>query len=203
MNRALAEGRIHARSCFGIWPAARCGDDIEVQGGAVLYSLRQQKVSDKPRVALADFVQEKNGYVGAMQMAITGADEWSAELNTANDPYNALLISALANMLAEALAECTQDCVEQIWPVAESNMVRPACGYPSQPDHQEKRTVFSLLNATERTGTTLTETCMMQPSSAICALIFNHPSAQYFAVGPIGDDQRADYEARSGHRLPV
>ena len=203
LNRALAEGRIHARSCFGIWPAARCGDDIEVQGGAVLYSLRQQKVSDKPRIALADFVQEKNGYVGAMQMAITGADEWSAELNAANDPYNALLISALANMLAEALAECTQDCVEQIWPVAVSNMVRPACGYPSQPDHQEKRTVFSLLNATERTGTTLTETCMMQPSSAICALIFNHPSAQYFAVGSIGDDQRADYEARSGHRLPV
>lgn len=201
LKRALAENRIQARSCFGIWPAARCGDDIEVQGGTVLHSLRQQKISDKPRVALADFVAEQNGYVGAMQMAITGADEWSAELNAANDPYNALLIAAVANMLAEALAECTQDCAEQVWPVVGSAMVRPACGYPSQPDHQEKRTVFSLLNATALTGTTLTETCMMQPSSAICALIFNHPEARYFAVGPIGEDQRADYESRSGHKL--
>lgn len=203
LKRALSENRLQARSCFAIWPATRQDDDMVVQDGTVLYSLRQQKVSDKPRVALADFIAPQNGYVGAMQMAITGADEWSAELNAANDPYNALLISAVANMLAEALAECTQDCVEQVWPVQGSSMVRPACGYPSQPDHQEKRTVFSLLNATQLTGTTLTETCMMQPSSAICALIFNHPEARYFAVGPIGDDQRADYEARSGHKLPL
>ena len=60
----------------------------------------------------------------------------------------------------------------------------------------EKRTVFALLDATAHTGTTLTETCMMQPAAAVCALIFNHPAAQYFAVGPIGDDQRADYAAR-------
>ena len=203
LKRALAENHIQARSCFGIWPASRHEDDIEVQGGTVLYTLRQQKISDNPRVALSDFVGTSNGYVGAMQMAISGADEWSAELNAANDPYNALLIAAVANMLAEALAECTQDCVEQVWPIAGSAMVRPACGYPSQPDHQEKRTVFSLLNASAHTGTTLTETCMMQPSSAICALIFNHPEARYFAVGPIGEDQRADYESRSGHKLTV
>ncbi len=203
LQQALKENRLQARSCFGIWPASRCGDDMHLADGTVLYSLRMQKISDNPRLALADFVDAEQGYVGAMQLSITGADEWSAELNAANDPYNALLIAAIANMLAEALAECTQDCVEQVWPVADSAMVRPACGYPSQPDHQEKRTVFSLLNATERTGTTLTETCMMQPASAICALIFNHPQARYFAVGPIGDDQRADYEARSGHQLTL
>ena len=203
LQQALKENRLQARSCFGIWPACRCGDDMHLADGTVLYSLRMQKISDNPRLALADFVDAEQGYVGAMQLSITGADEWSAELNAANDPYNALLIAAIANMLAEALAECTQDCVEQVWPVAGSAMVRPACGYPSQPDHQEKRTVFSLLNATERTGTKLTETCMMQPASAICALIFNHPQARYFAVGPIGDDQRADYEARSGHQLSL
>ena len=76
-------------------------------------------------------------------------------------------------------------------------MVRPACGYPSQPDHAEKRTIFTLLDATAHTGTTLTETCMMQPQSAVCALVFNHPHASYFAVGTIGDDQRADYAART------
>ncbi len=203
LERALRENRLQARSCFGIWPATRQQDDIVVQGGTVLHSIRQQKISEQPRMALADFVDARQGYVGAMQMAITGADEWSAELYAANDPYNALLIAALANMLAEALAVCTQDCVAQFWPVVASSMVRPACGYPSQPDHREKLTVFALLNAAEHTGTTLTETCMMQPASAVCALIFNHPDAHYFAVGPIGDDQRSDYEARSGHKLPM
>ena len=202
LQQAITENRLRARACFGIWPAVRKGDDIEVQGGAVFYTLRQQKPAATPRVALADFVNENAGYVGAMQLSISGADEWSAELNAANDPYNALLIAAIANMLAEALAECTQDCMEQVWPVTDSQMVRPACGYPSQPDHREKRTVFSLLNATELTGTSLTETCMMQPSAAVCALVFNHPQARYFALGPIGDDQKADYAARTGRPVP-
>ncbi len=202
LQQAITENRLRARACFGIWPAVRKGDDIEVQGGTVFYTLRQQKPAATPRVALADFVNDNAGYVGAMQLSISGADEWSAELNAANDPYNALLIAAIANMLAEALAECTQDCMEQVWPVADSQMVRPACGYPSQPDHQEKRTVFSLLNATELTGTSLTETCMMQPSAAVCALVFNHPQARYFALGPIGDDQKADYSARTGRPVP-
>lgn len=203
LRRAMEEGRLKARACFGIWPAARKGaDDLELPDGTVLYTLRQQKESDKPRLALADFVDAESGHVGAMQVSISGADEWAAELNAANDPYSALLIAALANMLAEALAECVQDVVQQLWPVPESSaMVRPACGYPSQPDHAEKRTVFALLNATEHTGAVLTETCMMQPSSSVCALIFNHSAARYIAVGPLGDDQRADYERRSGHRL--
>ena len=203
LNRAMAEGRLQARACFGIWPAQPCGDDIVLQGGEVLHSLRQQKVAKTPRLALADFVTESRGYVGAMQVSIGGADEWAAELNAANDPYNALLIAALANMLAEALAECTQEVVEQLWPTEGSTMVRPACGYPSQPDHAEKRTVFALLDATARTGAMLTETCMMNPSASVCALIFNHPSAQYFAVGPIGEDQQRDYAARSGRMLPL
>ncbi|MBQ7023026.1 MAG: methionine synthase [Akkermansia sp.] len=199
LQRAVEENRLQARGCFGIWPAERVGDDILVQGGTRLLSMRQQKKSDKPRLALADFVAEQGGYVGAMQVAITGAAEWEAELNAANDPYNALLVAAVANMMAEAMAECTQDVVESVWPVEGSQMVRPACGYPSQPDHSEKLTVFSLLDATAHTGTTLTETCMMQPASAVCALIFNHPQACYFAVGPVGDDQRADYAARKGN----
>ena len=100
-------------------------------------------------------------------------------------------------MLAEALAECAQDCIRQVWPEEGSSIIRPACGYPSQPDHAEKGTVFALLNATERTGATLTESFMMRPVSSVCALLFNHPQARYFAVGAIGADQRADYEART------
>lgn len=204
LRRAIAEDRLQARACFGIWPAHRTGDDIAVQGGTALHTLRQQKESGKPRLALADFVapEPHEGYVGAMQLAITGADEWAAELNAAHDAYNALLIAAIANMLAEALAELTNECANKTWPTEGSVSIRPACGYPTQPDHAEKRTVFALLGATERTGATLTESNMMQPASSVCALLFNHPAARYFAVGPIGDDQREDYFRRTG-RKPV
>jgi len=203
LQRGIAEERLHARACFGVWPARSVGDDIEVAGGSILYTLRQQKESRNPRLALADFVAPQDGFVGAMQLSITGADVWAAQFNAEHDTYNAILCEALANMLAEALAECTHACVLQVWPEqGGSASIRPACGYPSQPDHAEKRTVFSLLNATENTGCSLTDTCMMSPSASVCALFFNHPAARYFAVGAIGDDQRADYEARSGHHLP-
>ena len=104
-------------------------------------------------------------------------------------------------MLAESLAECAQTRINEVWPAEDSCAIRPACGYPSQPDHREKETVFSLLNATEHTGATLTETAMMNPVASVCALLFTHPTAKYFAVGPIADDPRLDYEQRSSHKL--
>ena len=204
LRTAEREGRLHARAAFGIWPAQSVGDDIHLIGGPVLHTLRQQKQSDKPRLALADYVPPAplSGYVGAMQLSITGADEWAACFEAEQDTYNALLCRALANMLAEALAECTQLRVDEVWPLGDSLSIRPACGYPSQPDHAEKRTVFELLDAPARTGAGLTDSHMMQPAASVCALILHHPAARYFAVGPIGEDQRADYEARSGHKLP-
>ncbi len=190
-----------ARAVFGIWPAHAAGDDIALENGTTLHTLRQQKQSDKPRLALADFVapEPHAGYVGAMQCSVCGAEKLAAEYESAGDSYRALLCRAIACMLAEALAECTQEIMERTWPGGK--LIRPACGYPSQPDHAEKRIVFDLLHATEHTGATLTDTCMMQPLASVCALVFNHPQARYFAVGPIGDDQRADYEARTGHSL--
>ena len=142
------------------------------------------------------------GYVGAMQLSISGAEEYSAAREAEGDTYSAILCRALANMLAEALAECTELRVSQVWPVAEGVVsIRPACGYPSQPDHAEKRIVFDLLDAPSRTGASLTSSYMMQPAASVCALIFHHPAARYFAVGRIGDDQCADYESRTGHTL--
>ena len=204
LQTAERESRLHARAAFGIWSAERVGDDICITHGPVLYTLRQQKQSDKPRLALADFVPPAPfaGYVGAIQLSITGAEKWAAEFEAEQDTYNALLCRALANMLAEALAECTQARVDEVWPLGGCASIRPACGYPSQPDHAEKRTVFELLDAPVRTGASLTDSHMMQPAASVCALILHHPAARYFAVGPIGEDQRTDYEARSGHQLP-
>ena len=203
---AVREDWLHARAAFGIWPAQREGDDIRLKDGPLLHTLRQQRESDKPRLALADFLPpqgEHTGYVGAMQLAITGAEERAAAWEKENDTYNALLIRALANMLAEALAECTERCVNSVWPLGKDcASVRPACGYPTQPDHAEKRTVFDLLDAPARTGASLTDSFMMLPTASVCALVFHHPAARYFSVLPLGEDQRADYEERTGHTLP-
>ncbi len=200
---AQAPEKLHVRAVFGIWPAARVQDDVLLENGTVLHTLRQQKTSERPRLALADFVapQGQGGYAGALQLSITGGDAWAAAFNSLSDTYHALLSAALCSMLAEALAECSQDCINQVWPVEGSQAIRPACGYPSQPDHRAKETVFALLDATAHTGATLTDTAMMNPAASVCTLLFNHPQAKYFAVGPIGDDQRADYEHRSGHSL--
>lgn len=205
--QAQAEQRLHPRACAGIWNAERRQDDIAVltEGGEViLHSLRQQTQSPRPRLALADFVapQGQGGYVGALQLSVTGGSEWAAEFEKQHDSYNALLCAALCNMLAEALAEASNAVINEIWPVQGSVSVRPACGYPSQPDHAEKQTVFDLLNATLHTGATLTDTFMMNPPASVCALVFNHPQARYFAVGAIAQDQRQDYQNRTGRNLP-
>jgi len=197
--RSVKEEILKARACFGIWPANAVGDDIQVEGASRFLGMRQQKESKFPRISLSDFVAPAphKGYVGAMQLSIIGADAWGAQFEKENDMYQSLLIGALANMLAESLAKCVHLRVLECWPEIDgSHLLRPACGYPSQPDHAEKQKVFDMLNASEWTEASLTESMMMLPQSSICTLIFNHPLANYFRVGVIADDQREDYARR-------
>ena len=204
MRTAGERQLLHARGCFGIWRANSTGDDIQiVESRYLLHTMRCQQMSDKPRLALADFVPPEpyEGYVGAMQVSILGADRWGAQLDEQGDTYSSLLVRALSNVLAEAMAENVHRIVDNVWPTDGVQSIRPACGYPSQPDHAEKRTVFALLDASMHTGASLTESFMMQPQASVCALIFHHPEARYFAVGSIGDDQRTDYEKRCRPRV--
>ena len=76
--------------------------------------------------------------------------------------------------------------------------IRPAPGYPAQPDHTEKRTLFSLLDAEKQTGIRLTESCAMVPGSAVSGLYFSHPDSYYFGIGKIEQDQVVDYAERKG-----
>ena len=75
--------------------------------------------------------------------------------------------------------------------------IRPAPGYPAQPDHTEKGTLFKLLQA-ERIGVKLTESFAMWPGAAVCGLYFSHPQSRYFGVGKIERDQVEDYAKRKG-----
>ncbi|CAM3790050.1 methionine synthase [Deinococcus frigens] len=178
---------------------------------AVLHTLRQQRDQATPNGALADFIAYRGDHIGAFAVAIHGAEELAREFEADHDDYNSILIKALADRLAEAFAEkLHRDVRVRHWGYAPDETldntdlirerydgIRPAPGYPSQPDHTEKRTLFSLLGAGE-IGLKLTESYAMTPAAAVSGLYFAHPEARYLAVGRIGKDQVEDYAGRKG-----
>ncbi|MEG6509093.1 methionine synthase [Methyloligella sp. 2.7D] len=226
LKQMIAENWVQANGVVGFWPANAIGDDIELYTDdsrgtrrAMLHTLRQQiaKQSSRPNLALSDYVAPKEGgpadYVGAFAVtAGIGEDDVAARFERANDDYSKIMVKALADRLAEAFAERLHQKVRQeLWGYAPDEAldnegliaenyqgIRPAPGYPAQPDHTEKGTVFDLLDAKKQIGVTLTESYAMWPGAAVSGLYFAHPEARYFGVGKIGRDQVEDYAVRKG-----
>jgi 5-methyltetrahydrofolate--homocysteine methyltransferase len=153
-------------------------------------------------------------HIGGFVVGIHGADEFAAELETANDPYGSIMVKAIADRFAEAFAECLHHKARIDWGYeAEGELtndqlihenyqgIRPAPGYPAQPDHTEKPLLFDLLGATQATGVSLTESCAMHPGAAVCGLYFSHPESHYFALSELQKDQLEDYAKRKGMTL--
>jgi 5-methyltetrahydrofolate--homocysteine methyltransferase len=181
-------------------------------------TLRQQREQPTPNIALADYLSPVSSgvpdYLGAFACCIHGAEEIAKQYEQEHDDYNAILVKALADRLAEALAEkLHQDVRRKHWGYAPlENLenddlikeryagIRPAPGYPAQPDHTEKRTIFGLLQAQD-IGMNLTESCAMTPPSSVSGLYFAHEAARYFAVGKIGQDQLETYAAQKAMPL--
>jgi 5-methyltetrahydrofolate--homocysteine methyltransferase len=224
MLREIVErGSFRAAARFGFWPAYAVGDDIEVfadadrrQPLATLHTLRQQlsRREGRANLALADFVAPAghDDYIGAFVVtAGLGEDETADRFKAANDDYSAIMVKALADRLAEAFAERLHQRVRtEFWGYAADERlspaeliaeryrgIRPAPGYPAQPDHTEKETLFRLLEG-ERIGVRLTESFAMWPGASVCGLYFSHPESRYFGVGRIERDQIADYAGRKG-----
>jgi 5-methyltetrahydrofolate--homocysteine methyltransferase len=216
-----------AAAVVGFWPANAKGDDIQVfadqarqQPLAVLHTLRQQLTRREGRanVALADFVAPAGhaDHIGAFVVtAGIGEDEIAERFKKANDDYSSIMIKALADRLAEAFAErLHQRARREFWGYAADEGlthqeliaekyrgIRPAPGYPAQPDHTEKATIFRLLGA-EQIGVRLTESFAMWPGASVCGLYFGHPESHYFGVGKIERDQIQDYARRKGWSVP-
>jgi 5-methyltetrahydrofolate--homocysteine methyltransferase len=74
--------------------------------------------------------------------------------------------------------------------------IRPAPGYPSQPDHTEKRTMWSVFEIFEKTGIELTESLAMLPAASVSGIYFGNTCAKYFAVGKIDKTQVDSYAKR-------
>ncbi len=228
LDGILRNRLLRARAVYGFWPAASDGDDLVVYADETrqreatrFHTLRQQwerKGQDCFR-ALADYVAPldsgREDYLGAFVVSAGfGADELSARYRAALDDYNAIMVQALADRLAEALAELLHAQARRDWGYgAEETLsqedliaeryrgIRPAPGYPSQPDHTEKRALFDLLQAERQVGVTLTENYAMRPPASVCGLYFAHPAARYFALDRITRDQVEDYARRKGLTL--
>ncbi len=223
LDRVIAGKHFTPRGVFGFFPANGVGDDIEVYTNdsrsrvkAVFHTLRQQVIKkDTPNYALSDYIAPKDSgradHIGGFVVGIHGADDFAHEFEKAHDPYSAIIVKALADRLAEAFAEYLHKQARVAWGYEKSEDftnedyikeryrgIRPAPGYPSQPDHTEKPVLFELLDATAKTGVELTESMAMHPGSAVSGLYFSHPESHYFGISVVGKDQVEDYAQRKG-----
>ncbi|WP_136444045.1 methionine synthase [Pacificoceanicola onchidii] len=228
LEKIITERWFTPRAVVGFWPANTVGDDIRLYSDesrtetrATLHTLRQQtaKRGDRRNLALSDFVvPEGRGadHVGGFVVTAGPEEiEIAERLDKANDNYGSILVKALADRFAEAMAEMLHERVRrEFWGYAPEEAfdpqaligepydgIRPAPGYPAQPDHTEKRTLFDLLDATEVTGVELTESMAMWPGSSVSGLYIGHPESYYFGVGKVERDQVVDYARRKGMDL--
>ncbi|MGC1480592.1 MAG: methionine synthase [Chthoniobacterales bacterium] len=228
LDDIVENNRFRARAVTAFWPANSVGDDIilyhpgeTTKQLSTLHTLRQQNVkSNAANFALADFVAPKTSgrtdTVGGFACT-AGAEvhSFAKHFEDKHDDYTAIIIKALGDRFAEAFAECLHKRARDAWGFGGTENltnddfireryrgIRPAPGYPACPDHTEKWELFRLLDATEHTGITLTESLAMYPASSVSGLYFAHPEARYFAVGKLGQDQIEDYAVRKEMSVP-
>jgi len=229
LKKIVDEKWFRPRAVIGFWPANSVGDDIRLftnesrnEELATFYTLRQQlsKRDGRPNVALSDFVAPVDSgakdYVGGF-VVTAGIEEVAIaeRFERANDDYSSILVKALADRFAEAFAERMHERVRrEYWGYATDETlspdemigetyagIRPAPGYPAQPDHTEKATLFKLLDAEKAAGVTLTESYAMWPGSSVSGIYIGHPGSYYFGVAKVERDQVEDYAHRKG--MPI
>ena len=226
LKKIVEQKKFCARAVVGIFPANGVGDDTEIYADearkeviGTLHHLRQQTEQpfSRPNLSLGDFIAPKAtslpDYIGAFAVTTgIGVPELCAEFEKKLDDYNSIMAKALADRLAEAFTECMHWHVRTtLWSYANDEKldnealitekyrgIRPAPGYPACPDHNQKRVLFKLLQATENTGISLTESLAMFPAASVSGWYFSHPDARYFSIARIGEDQVVDYAERTG-----
>jgi 5-methyltetrahydrofolate--homocysteine methyltransferase len=223
--------KLQLNGVVGIYRANSVGDDIEVyadEGSSEptckFFTLRQQGETEgnDPYLALSDFIAPKSSgvedYLGLFVCSAGhGLEKIVEEYKESQDDYSYIMAEAIADRLAEAFAEYVHLVVRKdLWGYAANEDfsvedllkvryqgLRPAPGYPSQPDHTEKATMWKLMNVFEDTDIELTESMAMLPAASVSGLYFAHPKSEYFAVGQICKDQVEEYATRKEMPLDV
>lgn len=221
LDQMITEKWVSANAVFGFWPAEQNGDDVKVftdetrtETLANFHGLRQQiskGTASKPNYSISDFCAPSGDYIGGFAVtAGLGEEAQSKRFEADGDDYNAILFKALCDRLAESFAEHLHQRVRrEFWGYAPDETatgedliaeryagIRPAPGYPAQPDHTEKATLFRILDATAETDIELTQSFAMHPASSVSGIYFSHPDSVYFGVGKIEKDQVEDYARR-------
>ncbi len=224
LDKIINEKRLQANGVIGFYPATADGDTVELFADEDRDKLitnfcflrnQQEKPADTPNLSLADFVAPKasgkQDYMGGFAVtAGIGLEKWVEQYEADNDDYNAIMMKIMADRLAEAFAELLHvRARKEFWAYApDENLsveetlrenyqgIRPAPGYPACPEHSEKRVLFDLLQAEEKSGIILTENYAMYPAASVSGYYFAHPQSQYFNLGKILKDQVKDYATR-------
>lgn len=183
--------------------------------------LRQQaeKENDDPYLSQADFIAPAGykDHLGMFAVSCFGCESLVKKYESEHDDYNKIMSQALADRFVEAFAEYLHRIIRtDMWGYAQGETldnddllkikyvgIRPAPGYPSQPDHTEKTTMWNAIQAKELAGIELSESLSMMPAASVSALVFAHPQSQYFAVGQVGKDQVESYAARKDMDLSI
>jgi 5-methyltetrahydrofolate--homocysteine methyltransferase len=228
LRQIVAEKRLTANAVYGFFPANSEGDDIVIYTDESrtnermrFPTLRQQWERDGQTSfrSLADYVAPRDtglaDYLGAFAVT-TGLEIESLveQFERDHDDYNAIMSKALADRLAEGLAEMLHKRARTDWGYGRDEQlsvddlieekyrgIRPASGYPTSPDHTEKRDLWRLLDVENAAKIVLTESFAMYPGASVSGFYFAHPQARYFAVDFITRDQIENYAARK--RTPI
>ncbi|MEM6262173.1 MAG: methionine synthase [Bacteroidota bacterium] len=230
LKQIIEEKWLTARAVIGFYPANSVNDDdIEVYTDETrqeiltkFYNVRQQSIKKQgvPNICLSDFCAPKEtglpDYIGGFALATGfGIEDRVKAFEEAHDDYSSIMLKALADRLAEGFAELMHKRVrKEFWGyssegeftnaelIAEAYPgIRPAPGYPANPDHTEKITLFNLLDVEKNTGITLTDNLAMYPAAAVSGLYFSHPESRYFGIGKLTKEQVQDYAERKGYAV--
>jgi 5-methyltetrahydrofolate--homocysteine methyltransferase len=231
LKQIVADGSMTLKGVSGLFPANRSedGEDVDVfeteadreagKTAAKFCMLRQQaeKESEDPFLSQADFIAPKGhkDHIGFFAVSCFGCDALCKKYEADMDDYSKIMAQALADRFVEAFAEYLHREIRMdSWGYAKGESldeadllkvkydgIRPAPGYPSQPDHTEKKTMWDLVQVAEHAGIELTESLSMMPAASVSALVFAHPQSEYFAVGQVAKDQMESYAKRKGMEL--
>jgi len=223
LDLIVTEQWLHPKAVVGIFPANSITDDVEIYASDsqscshTLHFIRQQmkKPAGKYNLCLADYIAPKDSglqdYIGAFAVTTGhGIEEKVAEFEKDHDDYGSIMLKALADRLAEAFAEKMHERIrKEFWSYAKEEElsnellikeqyqgIRPAPGYPANPDHTEKAILWQLLDVEKNTGISLTDSYAMLPAASVSGFYFSHPDSRYFGTGKIEDDQLSDYASR-------
>ena len=190
---------------------------------AMLHTLRQQMARDPSRdrahTALADFVAPTETRACRLRRRLRrhrrprrGRGDRVAHI-AATDDYSRIIAEgacrpprrglrrAPARARAQgALGLCAAERTLKRGLILEKYRgIRPAPGYPAQPDHTEKATLWKLMDVRGRDrASSSPRATPCGPGASVSGLYLSHPDSHYFGVGKVERDQVEDYARRKG-----